>query len=135
MENDYTPGNLSKGTLITSEMFDLFAEGFNSITVSNNAGRIISFDADPSLLKGYSVLESDTENYKLFRQLHNENGVLDVRCISAFDDYKVKQIETTAGTLICRYHISDHCRNQLMYREARGDLPLWTTKDKTFGNC
>lgn len=133
LENDYTPGNLSKGTLITSEMFDLFAEGFNSITVSNNAGRIISFDADPSLLKGYSVLESDTENYKLFRQLHNENGVLDVRCISAFDDYKVKQIETTAGTLICRYHISDHCRNQLMYREARGDLPLWTTKDKTFG--
>lgn len=91
---------------------EILEKGFNTLETEN--GTVI---ASPELLRGSKPVGAEAEH--LFGEML-KNGVFDTDCLLAFDHYKVKELRTSYGTITCRYKLTERCRSELMYREARG---------------
>lgn len=91
--------------------------GFHDLQIEKD-GRMEVIVAEPGLVSAAKIVDNDLENVKLFKYLL-EDGRIGVEALRAFDHYKVKEISTTAGRLVCRYKMSARCRSELLYREAR----------------
>lgn len=126
-------GTSVDGEVITEENAGSYAEflsdGFNTLTIRDAKNGVGVITADYDLLKESKILPSDEENTKKFSHLVDANGRLDINAILAFDHYKTKHVETDFGTLDCRYHMTDRCKSELLYREARNLEHLATRHD------
>lgn len=90
----------------------LRTKGFNVLETENG-----TIQASPELLRGSKPVGAEAEH--LFGEML-KNGVFDTDCLMAFDHYKMKELNTSFGRITCRYKLTERCRSELMYREARG---------------
>lgn len=96
---------------------ELMEKGFHEL-VAEKDGKTITIVAGLELIRDAKIAKDDVVNQKLFKYLL-EDGRIGMDALIAFDHYKTKEINTTAGRLSCRYKMSARCRSELLYREAR----------------
>lgn len=121
-------GQEDSRTVEETDFAEFVHKGFNTVTV--DGGTIV---AEPDMLINAILDPEDAEAQKLFGQLLS-NGRFGSHCLTAFNHYKVMELKTSYGKIVCRYKIDNCSRSQLYLREAR-ELPfLKTVTDSETGD-
>lgn len=92
-------------------------KGFNNIVIDSER-----VEAEPEILRHSILIEGDENAALLFNRLLS-NGRFGSACLTAFNHYKLLELQTSFGKLVCRYKMDSCCKSELYLREAR-NLPF-----------